>query len=338
MPKLFKHGKPYCCILYKNGKPQWFNTRESDYELAKIKRDRKIGELTAESKGEIVARATWEQVKEAFFVHLEARHRSPRSIQTYRNAFKQLERHCPLTYFDELGEHKIDALCLKRRDIIKESSLDRYICCYKKICSWAVGKYAVRHLLKGYPKFCPSNTVVNDLYFTVPQLKALLPKVHDTALKTEMYISAYAGLSPADSRILKWSAVNFDKDEITYSRAKIAQRHPHIVKVPLNTKLKRYLLGLPRSEKNDFICAYPDGRVMTAGDAAQKTKKFMRRNGFRGYTLTTFRHTFISHCIMAGVDSAVVAAWAGHQNNNQIRAYLHLSPSFKKDSINKLPY
>lgn len=55
------------------------------------------------------------------------------------------------------------------------------------------------------------------------------------------------------------------------------------------------------------------------------------------YSLHSFRHTFVSFCVNAGVPLDVVASIVGHGNSVMTRHYAHISDAAKKNAIMALP-
>jgi site-specific recombinase XerD len=48
------------------------------------------------------------------------------------------------------------------------------------------------------------------------------------------------------------------------------------------------------------------------------------------------RHSFISICVMAGMDQRLISDIVGHQTEQQRRRYTHLAPEIKQEAIRKV--
>ena len=60
--------------------------------------------------------------------------------------------------------------------------------------------------------------------------------------------------------------------------------------------------------------------------------------GFDWASAHTFRHTYTSHLVMAGVPLRTVQELVGHANYNTTLKYAHLAPNHKEEMIQKRPY
>ncbi|MCH7887251.1 MAG: tyrosine-type recombinase/integrase [Candidatus Marinimicrobia bacterium] len=58
----------------------------------------------------------------------------------------------------------------------------------------------------------------------------------------------------------------------------------------------------------------------------------------RGVGLHTFRHTFASRLIMAGVPLIQISKWLGHRNITMTQVYAHLEPTSGREDINKINF
>ncbi|OGW72906.1 MAG: hypothetical protein A2484_04295 [Nitrospirae bacterium RIFOXYC2_FULL_44_7] len=70
----------------------------------------------------------------------------------------------------------------------------------------------------------------------------------------------------------------------------------------------------------------------------KKFKRRLARLGIKDVCLHTLRHTFGSHCVMAGIDLPTIAKLMGHADIKTTMIYAHLSPQHIKNAINKLHF
>ena len=58
----------------------------------------------------------------------------------------------------------------------------------------------------------------------------------------------------------------------------------------------------------------------------------------RGVGLHTFRHTFASRLVMAGVPLIQISSWLGHKDISMTMIYSHLEPTSGREDINKINF
>jgi integrase len=114
-------------------------------------------------------------------------------------------------------------------------------------------------------------------------------------------------------------------------------------KVPINERLRELLAHIPRSSSLVFSgrpCAkYPKGgQHISARRALSALKTAVRRAGMKAGTLHTFRHFFISHCILSGVPPLVVADWVGHSSLDMVMRYFKLLPNQSREAMVKVSF
>ena len=76
----------------------------------------------------------------------------------------------------------------------------------------------------------------------------------------------------------------------------------------------------------------PDaGRQISERRALLALKRVLKLKGH----LHTFRHTYISQALSAGVPEAVVRSWVGHVDPDVHRLYTHISDEVSKSYVNR---
>ncbi len=114
-------------------------------------------------------------------------------------------------------------------------------------------------------------------------------------------------------------------------------------------KIIRCALGLDTTDKSAVNYKVDDdstgkGKLKSKGkaDGDKKAVPFRedapkRRLGANVYSLHSFRHTFVSFCVNAGVPTEIVAAIVGHGNPVMTRHYAHVNDDAKQSAIDVLP-
>jgi len=128
--------------------------------------------------------------------------------------------------------------------------------------------------------------------------------------------------------------------------------------VTFNTLLEEHLLAMharrdPSSEwmfpsSRKAKDGKPKGHTLRFHKQLERVKKALREENceprdkesywFDRATFQWFRHYFISHCVMAGIDYKTIAEWVSHRDGGILigRLYGHLNPSHHADMSSKL--
>jgi len=165
---------------------------------------------------------------------------------------------------------------------------------------------------------------------------------------------------------LKWTNVDLKNGFILLDKTKNGERR----EIPINNTLKRVLQGLTRrldiplvffnqdtgnpyqDIKRAFAtakkrvetlkcpdCDYRKPRLKTKDEAGSCPKcgaKVAVIKGIEDFHFHDLRHTFASHCIMAGVDITTLSKLLGHKSLKMTLRYAHLAPSHLVKAVNIL--
>lgn len=159
------------------------------------------------------------------------------------------------------------------------------------------------------------------------QLKRLLSYMDEmcpeAAVNSRVLI--YTGMRRSEAEKLRWKDVNFEKNFVRVSQAKVRKTSskPLFRDVPLIPDAQRYfmrLLGIRKPSPHSVILREGMKRVGVELENACKALKIDH------LTLHDFRHLFATRCIESGVDIPTVSRWLGHQDGGALamKTYGHL--------------
>ena len=157
-------------------------------------------------------------------------------------------------------------------------------------------------------------------------------------MRTLVAVGMHTGLRISDAATLKWSEVDFQAgvvDKIQY------KTHRRVV-VPLLPGFREYLEGLPRT--GEYVSEV-NARRYNAGTLDKEFGELLRSLGYvtsfedeNGklkikYSFHSFRHTFVSAALNAGVAPAVVQQIVGHASYNMTLRYFHKDISSLRKAV-----
>jgi site-specific recombinase XerD len=93
---------------------------------------------------------------------------------------------------------------------------------------------------------------------------------------------------------------------------------------------------IPREEyQKEYVFCNPDGSKL---DSIKRSfYNVCRKTGIKT-SPHVFRHSFASHLVMNGVDLVSVKELLGHSQISTTMIYSHLSPTYKHQTVEKLPW
>jgi integrase len=156
-------------------------------------------------------------------------------------------------------------------------------------------------------------------------------------------LMAYSGGRASETLRLRWSDVDFARDQLTFGSDGLAKNHRSRC-VDFNPSLKSHLGDMQKRRQPDSEFLFP---FFKRGDADEHTQSFnttirkARVNaGVPGFHPHSCRHYYASMCLMSGIDVQTVAAWLGHSDGGSLlcRTYSHLLNQHKKQQAQKVVF
>jgi integrase len=188
--------------------------------------------------------------------------------------------------------------------------------------------------------------------FTSAQVRAIL-KAATGDWKTACMFGAYTGGRLSDCANFTWANVDLEKKLLKYRPGKTS-RHKKDVVCPLHSALYDYLLKLPSSDRPTapitpaLTGRYTGGRAGLSNEFDELLSKAGIANpftvqgkgkgrAFRPLGFHSFRHTFKTTLINAGVAVETADVLTGHAKRTVSETYIHRSPKLLSDAIAMLP-
>ncbi len=185
--------------------------------------------------------------------------------------------------------------------------------------------------------------------------RAAFTKTDDGSLVTKnaaqfadyIRLLAYCGARRNEALSLRWQDVDFDKEQLIIG-ADGDTKNSETRFVDFNPKLKAHLQDMHKraSHRGHLVSQYlfPSPQ---RGDKDASTKTFKESLNLArthaklpGFNFHDCRHTFISMCVMAGIDYMTIAAWVGHKDGGVLigKVYGHLANEHRQAMAAKLNF
>ena len=144
----------------------------------------------------------------------------------------------------------------------------------------------------------------------------------------------FTGCRTSEAIGLQWKHISPDLKTITFSEALVLKNRKEtktgaIRKFPVNAQLKNILdkvKGDSRSKPDDLVFVSPTGLAIDSHNFLNRVwKPLLIEAGIDYRSQYTTRHTFISHCLEAGVPVQQVAEWVGNSSRTIWQHYAGIS-------------
>ncbi|MGD0815011.1 MAG: integrase [Verrucomicrobiota bacterium] len=154
---------------------------------------------------------------------------------------------------------------------------------------------------------------------------------------------AYSGARRNEGLALKWSDVDFEREQLTIGST-VDTKNQQARVVDFNDKLEAHLKEMleRRPPDTEWLFASPQ-----RGDTDRPAKSFREslemareRAGLPGVAFHDLRHYFVSYCVMSGIDFMTIARWVGHQDGGILigKVYGHLADDHSKTQARRLHF
>ncbi len=207
---------------------------------------------------------------------------------------------------------------------------------------------------------CPRKTEKRNRVLTVEEQKLFLSTARGTSNFLQYQFLLQTGLRAGELIGLKWEDIDFENKEIhirrsvgyNYSSGQYTIGEPKseagyrvitmtkIVYDILETKKREY--SKKNAERNlsmqfeDFIFVNRNGVLTKNTTYDSHIRKIAAKAGIETFSMHTFRHTFATRCIEAGMKPKTLQQILGHSNINiTMNLYVHVTDDEKKREMKK---
>ncbi len=143
-------------------------------------------------------------------------------------------------------------------------------------------------------------------------------------------LAVHTGLRQGELLRLRWQDIDGGLQLATIAQTKNnTPKH-----VPLNDAARTTLAELPRNGAT--VLAWPWGDPVSNTTLHAAFKRACAAAEICDFRWHDLRHTFASHCVMAGVDLRTVQELLGHKTLEMTMRYSHLAPAHKAAAVEKL--
>ena len=337
--KLYKRGTYYYFKPCINGKQRWVNTHETEYIRAKTyAEDFIVQQRKDRVEGQADINLSWKAFCELYMQYCR---QAKKTQQRDMDTIKLIDKFLGIKYFKELTTQRIrDLIDIRLRNGIKKSSINRELICIKAMWTFAKKelKFPMEHQAQPIKKY-KLPTIIKTRVLSKEEITKLLNLPNKTNA-TMFHLLLYVGLRLKDCVLLKWHNIHFDEHCVNFTPNKTDRIEPNEDYTPMTDKLESFLAELKKEtnpKDTDFVV--PDLKERTIKSSlSHRIKSVFSSLGIYGATAHTCRHTFITSCFEAGIDSADIMKFARIKDLKTLMVYKHQTRKTDLENINKLAY
>ncbi len=341
--RLFARGGVWQANFQHAGRQRRVSLRTRSKKEARLRAARLDAELAAGTWGRPPPAVPVAEAVAAYLDHLGADGRAPRTLAKYRHvlgrvaALAAARRAATLA---DVDRRFADAYLRARADagaapktryteavIVRQLvnfALSRDLLAADPLKGWRVKKP------KPTPQPCWTRAEVVRILAAAPP-----------AVRPALTVLAEAGLRVGELGWLTWADIDLTGGWL-HVRPKDGWRPKSgdARAVPLRPGLAALLGDLPRAGR--WVAPMPGSAGHPAADRPwterrllAALKRVLAAVGLAG-RLHAFRHSFVSHALLAGVPPAVVRHWVGHLSDEVLRLYTHVPDAASQDAMRRM--
>lgn len=152
---------------------------------------------------------------------------------------------------------------------------------------------------------------------------------------------AETGMRIGELRWLTWDDVNL-KLGLIHIRPKDdwTTKTGNVRSIPMSKRAREVLQELPRHSRWVFTAKassrYPQGdHQVSERRLLESLKRTLKKLKLKGH-LHTFRHSFISRAIVAGIPEAIIRSWVGHVDRKTLQHYTHIADRESQAAMDRM--
>ena len=338
----FKHGS-YYGIFSLNGKKKWIKLGNVDKKEARklLKRlELEVG-MQRLNLNDIKPISFFSYVN--IYLEYSKTNKAPLTYKREKEASHILKKYFEDIPLSEIDSYRIESFKAKRVNIdgLKPGGINKEL----SILRSALNKAKEWHYLREAPVIkllkIPKQPTK---YLTQEEIDRLIQ--HATSwMKPIILVLRNTGMRSHELLNLRFRDIDYDKKTLLVR----ANKTNNFRVLPLNKELYETLIWLksnyplPYMDKvvarqphqTEFVFCNEDGSKM---DSIRKSFCRAAKRAKIHATPHMLRHSFASHLVMNGVDLVSVKELLGHTQISTTMIYAHLSPSYKANTVNKLPW
>lgn len=240
---------------------------------------------------------------------------------------------------------------------LSAQSIKKFMANISKALDYAVKSGLIQQNPSHYVDF-PKPTDFTGSFYTMDELEALLQAVKGTQIETAIILAVHYGLRRGEIMGLRWKDIDFRQDTLSICNTRVRVQNEHNKKPKSKSSLRTFPL-LPSVKvhlqemkdkhreyraifgkdyiKSDYICVWPNGKLMDVGYLNGALSKLLKAHGLRHIRLHDLRHSTATYLNKLGFSAKEIQIWLGHANvSTTLNIYTHIDTQMKENIALKI--
>ena len=342
----YKSGKTAWVIYYRiNGKLKIHTIGDTDKRTAQREFHKFCSKLIEDDfDEEDIVESTFSKFQNNYLTHCSLTKQSStwdrekRVLKTFGKFIGDIELNIiDRQLIDNYIKYRLEQKTVRPNGIVSKSTVNLELRHLKAIFNIAVRWNIIKknpfwgvNMLRVPESDCPK-------YLTIAEIKKVRATVKNTEWQNIIDFYLWTGVRLHEALSLTWNEIDFKNGIITIKSTNSKSKRNRFTGFALDRELGKMLLSLKK--RMDYkVFGPPDfdekERPQWKVDTvSRKISKICSSIGLEWASCHTFRHTFASHLIMAGVPLYTVKELLGHSTIKTTEIYAHLAAQHKSDML-----
>lgn len=272
------------------------------------------------------------------FISYKEVHAAPATVQQYKSVLKKFnefrQKYRSVKKLTQISVNMLESYKLWRLKQISKYSVNMDFKILTAVFNWAIKKnYLVFNPTAEIERFRIEQK--NVRFFSKAEIKLIMTRSTDHMYPAYM-ILLHTGIRKGELAHLEWNDIDFERRVVKITpKDGWMPKSKRAREIPINEELLQILVDQKMKVRGRYVVEKTNGRSYHRG-LWLNFKRFARGLGMEDVNIHTFRHTFASYLVMAGVDLVTVKELLGHSEITTTMKYAHLAQSHKKHAVEAL--
>lgn len=325
MASIFLRGKTWFIQYYRNGQKTVRTLKTQDKQVAKFEKNKIENAIVSGTSTLPKPNTAIQDIFDEYQKYSQTR-KSKDQVKVQASYLKYYFEWAQVFTIGQITKKSMEEYLGHRLSskTFKVSSANNALTVLKAFLNFSIERgYLNQNPLKSLRKIAEDK--LPPRFLTKDEIFKVLESAKGEMVYPMIATAIYTGMRLGELKRLEWKDVDLKEKRITVRYAKSKKFRI----IPLHSSLEYILTYLTQKD---------DQKIFNVVNIRRVFRRIKIAVGIPELGWHTFRHTFISHLIMSGVDLPTAAKLAGHADITTTMIYTHLTRTHIDDAVKKLSF